>query len=136
MSRLIEIRKEFGEPFVDVVRGFAEMGYSRTATAATLEINLSYFRQLLVRFNLQSCFLPQPKMRRDCRGGNRGKGGWPKGKKRGFAPKHSDEQILAEVGKYNHLYQFMSLADISYATVCRRLGGWKKARALVKEGKC
>lgn len=76
MNKLLAVRKEFGEPFVDVVRGFAEMGYSRRMTANVLNFNLSYFRALCTRFDLHRHFKPQGKMRRDCKGGGVG---WPKG---------------------------------------------------------
>lgn len=40
------IEAEFGEPFWDVVEGFAEMGYSRRQTAEILEIQYSTFARL------------------------------------------------------------------------------------------
>lgn len=79
MTKMLRIRREYGESFCDVVKGYAELGYSRTLTAAVLGINLSYFRQLCSRFDLHRHYKPQGEMRRDCKGGG---GGWPKGRPR------------------------------------------------------
>lgn len=46
IGKIREIEAEFGEPFWDVVRGFAEMGYGRTATAGIL----GYSRVGFLRF--------------------------------------------------------------------------------------
>ncbi len=77
-TKIQAVRKEFDEPFRDVVKGFAEMGYSRMATAEILEFNLSYFRTLCVRFDLHKYFKPQKEMRDECK---HFFVGWPKGKK-------------------------------------------------------
>ena len=72
MTKMMAIRKEYGEPFQEVVKGFAAMRYSKTATAQTLGFNLSYFRQLLTRFNLHDYFYPKGKEQNEsCRAGNR-----------------------------------------------------------------
>ena len=47
MTKAEMIEAEFDEPFDEVIKGFAEMGYSRRAVAEILEINLSYLRLLL-----------------------------------------------------------------------------------------
>ena len=70
MSKLLQTRREYGEPFVEVVKGFAEMRYSKSATASTLGYNLSYFRQLLTRFDLHKYFQPKGTAQNEaCRGG-------------------------------------------------------------------
>lgn len=45
-----EIEQEYGEPFLEIVRGFAEMGYSRSDTAAILGYSRAHFTR---------CVLPQ-----------------------------------------------------------------------------
>jgi hypothetical protein len=79
MNKLIAVRKEYGESFVDVVKGFAAQGNSRTLTARTLGFNLSYFRQLCSRFDLHKHFKPQGEMRDECKQGNLTGRGFPKG---------------------------------------------------------
>lgn len=131
MNKLRQTAKEYGEPFIDVVKGYAEMGYSRRATAEILGYNLSYFRQLCLRFNLHRHFKKQKDMRRECR--RTSGGGWPKGKKRPRPPKYSDKDILAQVRIYNDRNLFMAMADIHIVTVTRRFGSFAKALKLARK---
>ncbi len=130
MNKLMAIRKEYGEPFVDVVRGYAELGYSRTFTAEVLGINLSYFRALCARFDLHKSFLPQGEMRQECKGGSKGGGGWPKGVARPRAVTYSDEQLLAEVRRIPDYSLHRNMGDVDVSTIQGRFGSWKQARAL------
>lgn len=134
MTKIIRIRREFGEPFREVVKGFAEMGYSRRATAEILDINLSYFRQLCTRFDLHRHFKPQREMRPECRSHGGGKG-WLKGKARYVPRKYTDEYLLGLLRKYPDLTycQFENLAPVSASTIQRRFGGWNKARRQANE---
>lgn len=127
MNKMRQISKEFGEPFVDVVRGFAEMGYSRRATAKILNINLSYFRQLCYRLGLHHHFKQQRDMRDECKGHGKG---WPKGKPQTRRSRYTDAEILAEVSKYPVSTLFQSMSAINISTVHRRFGGWTAARRL------
>ena len=131
MTKVHQVRRKFHEPFRDVVKGFAEMGYSRRATAEILEINLSYFRQLCTRFDLHKYFKPQSEMRPECRSRS-SKGGWPKGKPRNVPRKYSDEYLLSLLRKHPDLtyYQFEHLAPVSASTIQRRFGGWSRAREI------
>ena len=131
MNKLLQIRKEFDEPFIDVVKGFAEMGYSRAATAKILEFNLSYFRQLRTRFDLHRHFKPFKDLREDCRSG--GGRGWPKGRARPRRQKYTDEQLLAEVRKYPNFSLFTTMADVDMKTIYRRFGSFTEARRLAVE---
>jgi len=126
MTKIESIEDEFDEPFNDVVRGFAIMGYSKRAVAGILEINLSYFRQILSARDLHKHFKKQKDMREECRGGGN-KGYW-KGKKRPFKPrKYSDEYLLELVSKWPNSHDFMGAAPISYSTVTRRFKmPWQK----------
>lgn len=128
MGKLLEIRKEFGEPFVDVVKGFAEMGYSKTATAKILGIANRYFRDVCRRFDLNK-FFPKTasERRRECRGGGIG---WPKGKPRETSHnKITDTEILAEVAAFPNLRLFRARARFDDRTVRRRFGSFKEAVA-------
>lgn len=127
MNKLMSVRKEFGEPFVDVVRGFAELGYSRTATAEILDFNLSYFRELLDRFDLHQHFLPRAQLRRECKGGGRG---LPKGFKRPREPKYSDDMLLAEVRRIPSYSVARCVGNVNVSTIQNRFGSWTRARQL------
>lgn len=48
-EKIQAIEDEFGEPFVDVIRGFADMGYSRKQVAEILEIPAAQFARLCDR---------------------------------------------------------------------------------------
>ena len=126
-SKMLQVRKEYGESFQEVVKGFAEMGYSRSRVAETLEFNLSYFRELCTRFDLHKHFKQQGEMRVECRRGF-GSKGWPKGKPRPYRPRYSDEDILKEVAIYDVSTLFQSMSDINISTVHRRFGSWQQAK--------
>jgi hypothetical protein len=135
MNKLLAIRLEYGEPFVDVVQGFAKMGYSRRATADVLGVNLSYFRALCKRFDLHKHFLPQAQMRQECRGGVRmGGNGWPKGKARPRGVRYSDEQLLEEVRRIPDYSCFRTMASVDASTVQNRFGTFARARSLAFAG--
>lgn len=117
MSKVSDIEDEFEESFSEVVRGFALMGYSRTATAGILEVNLSYFRMLLTKHDLHKHFKKQKDMREESRSG--GSHYW-KGRKREFKPKYSDEHLLELVAQWPNSRDFMGAAPVAYSTVVRR----------------
>lgn len=76
--KLIDIRKEYGESFVEVVKGFARMGYSMRLTYKTLGIGERRFYKLVARFGLRDLFVKE-NYNEQCQW----KGaGWPKGKSR------------------------------------------------------
>ena len=127
MNKMRQISKEFDEPFTDVVRGFAEMGYSRRATAQILNVSVSTFRKMCDRFNLHRHFPAKRDMRKECKGRA---AGWPKGKKKHRKQQYTDREVLAEVAKYPASNLFSAMADISLSTVKRRFGSWTTARSL------
>ena len=131
-TKVHQVRREFGEPFRDVVAGFAQMGYSRRATAEILEINRSYFCQhLLPRYAQGATWRPQREMRKECRPKGRG---WPKGVPKGSKPRrYSDEELLRLVAKCDTANQFTGFTGIWSSTVRRRFGSWSKAKTLAKE---
>jgi hypothetical protein len=130
--KINDIELEFDEPFDDVVKGFAIMGYSRRAVASILEINLSYFRQLCSKRGLHKHFKKQKDMRPECRKSGPSKG-WPKGKKRPFRPKHSEEFLLACVRQFPNFCDFKTFAPVDASTVSRRFQ--KPWRAIVAKAK-
>lgn len=140
MTKVHQIRREFGEPFRDVVAGFAAMGYSIRATAEILEVNLSYFRKyLLPRYAPDAPWKMQKDMRDECKP-RPSHGGWPKGKKRGISQRkpqrYSDDYLLSLLCAHQDLtYQtFEGLAPVSSSTIVRRFGGWSKARMMAAAG--
>lgn len=56
--RLAAVEAEYGEPFWDVVKGFADEGESVTATAAILGLPRTTFRVLLARHGATGWFRP------------------------------------------------------------------------------
>ncbi|AJF08281.1 hypothetical protein GSUB_17545 (plasmid) [Geoalkalibacter subterraneus] len=126
--KLRQIEEEYGESFEEVVKGFAEMRYSRRRVASILGLNLSYFRSLLEKYDLSGHFLPQKEMRSDCKGHGPG---WPKGKPRPRPPRYNDAQILEQVRKYPNMSMFKVFADIDITTVYRRFGSFAQAREKV-----
>ena len=135
MIKTARVLKEYEEPFIDVVRGFAVMGYSRKATAQTMDINPSWFNKLCERYDLKKHFHRTDYLK-VCK-----PTGHAKGKKinqpqrysgwyllsvlRGYSPRISPE-------RFNEL-QRKPCAD----TYIRRFGSWRKARYLAhrKENK-
>jgi len=132
MLKVMQIRKEFNEPFKDVISGFAEMGYSKRATAEILEIDRGYFYKcLLPRYAPDVTWKKQIDMRPECRA--KGKG-WPKGKSRNNQKKYTDEDLLMVVAKYETVEKFDNKAIPSASTVIKRFGSWNKARRMATCG--
>ena len=52
MRFMDRVEQEFGEPFADVLQGFADMGYGCDTTARMLEYDTSNFRRLLKRHGI------------------------------------------------------------------------------------
>ena len=77
ISAEIRIRKSFGEPPSDVIRGFAKMGMSKRLTAGAMGITTQTLLRLCRRWDIK--FAPQSEMVDQCKPHGTG---WPKGKKR------------------------------------------------------
>ena len=56
MKKVRSIRKEYDEPFPEVVKGMAKLGYSKLATMQTLEFHSQLFRKLLTHYDLHGHF--------------------------------------------------------------------------------
>lgn len=77
-EKLRAIRQEYNEPFREVVRGYAALGYSKTATREVLGFWPQLFHRLLTQFDLHQYFI-----RKNYNDSCVPKGkGWPKGKLR------------------------------------------------------
>lgn len=105
---------------------YAPMGMSMSAVAGELGIEQHVFFRLVRAKGLRHMF-DRSRYSRDCKGGGKG---WPKGKPQVRGPRYSNAEILAEVARYDHPYQFAACADISLSTVVRRFGTWSEAKAL------
>jgi len=126
--KLAAVEREFGEPFDDVIRGFAAMGYSKQAVAKILDFNLSYFRAVLTRRELHGCFLPQAQQRPECKGGGKGA---PSGRPNTWTQrKYSDEHLLRQVKEASTMRDFRDRLRIDPKTVRIRFGSWRRARRL------
>ncbi|HOD97371.1 MAG TPA: hypothetical protein PLT63_01215 [Syntrophales bacterium] len=131
MTKMHQVRKEFGEPFRDVVKGFAIMGYSRKATAEFVEITDSWFNELCERFDLRKHFRRQ---RKDfvsvCK-----PPGHPKGKTIRQPQRYSDEYLLAVLRGYSKRISQVRFNQLQGGRPCadtylKRFGSWRKAREL------
>ena len=128
--KVVAVEAEFDESFYDVVRGFAEMGYSQTATAQVLEFNLPYFRSLLKKFELLGHFLPQSQQRAECRGAVSQRVRGTKRSSYSRAPKYTDEYLLSCVAASSSSYDFHIRFMIDPGTIRNRFGSWKSAKRL------
>jgi len=128
--KVVAVEVEFGEPFADIVKGFAEMGYSRTVTAGALGFNLSYFRNLLKRSDLDAYFLPQAQQRPECRGKGVSRGCGAKRPGNGPAQKYSDAFLLECVASSGSSRRFKDQFSIDPGTVRYRFGSWQIAKKL------
>lgn len=130
MTKVHQVRREFGEPFRDVVAGLAAMRYSKRATAQALSINPSYFIKLCERYKVIDKF---PIKRKDynemCK-----PPGHPKGKKIHQPQRYTDAELLKILSGYSlhitkHRYDYLQQKPCS-DTIFRRFGSWRKAKRL------
>jgi len=124
VTKIQEIRREYNEPFRDVVAGFAMMQYSKRCTAMALGIVPSYFDVYLKRYAPDVKFPLRKDLNESCVPKGRG---WPKGKKRNKPVKYPDELLLSLVRQYKTCREF-GKSGIHYTTVIKRFGSWKKAK--------
>lgn len=131
-ARKIEsVEKEFDEPFNDVIRGFAIMGYSVRALADILKFNRSYLSEVIKKRGLGRYFKRQRDMVKECRPGGKG---WAKGVKRPYNPRYSDDYLLGLVSLWPNYSDFRTFAPVDYSTVTRRFRmQWRKIVALARE---
>jgi len=132
MTKIRQVRNEFKEPFRDVVKGFAIMGYSRKATAQALQISHSYFDELCERFDLKKNFRARKDYLPICK-----PPGHPKGKIIKQPKHYTDSDLLSILRGYlpnisgkrfDELQQGKPCSD----TYLRRFGSWKKAKILAR----
>ena len=132
MSKMHQVRKEFKEPFRDVVQGMAVMGYSPKATAQILEVNPSWFDKLCERFDLKKHFRDRKHYNSTCK-----PPGPPKGTWMNQPQKYSDWYLLSVLRGYSagissirfNQRQKTPCAD----TYVKRFGSWRKAKSLAHE---
>jgi hypothetical protein len=131
MTKIQQIRKEYGETFCNVVKGYAEMGYSRALTAQILGIDRGYFRKLLNRHNLQSHFKPRMEMMPCCRGvGHPGH----TERNRNTAKRRVDDHVLLSwVEKCRTVREFNAKSPHHFSTVRERWGSWTEAKRQARE---
>jgi hypothetical protein len=82
ISAETRIRKEFNEPPSQVIRSFAKMKMSKRLAAGAMGITTQTLLRLCRKWNIE--FVPQSEMVSQCKAHGKG---WPKGKKRPWAPK-------------------------------------------------
>jgi len=115
-TKIQSIRKEFGKPFRDVIRDYADEGYSCHRTAILLGMNDNTLRNYCTQFDLHKYWKPVSERRPECRGVGTEK-------KR----KYTDNELLVFVRNYPTLKQFMASAPVAPGTIYYRFpGGWKE----------
>jgi hypothetical protein len=136
MNHLRRIKNEYNEPAVDVITGFAEMGYSRHMTAKILGMDYGTLKKICERYDLTKHFKPPSEFCAASRPGNRGNGGMKKGQHNPKKPTYSDQFLLYQVKKYGHLStrMFTVFADVSISTIYDRFGSFSGARRMARKG--
>jgi hypothetical protein len=134
MTKVHQVRKEFKEPFRDVVKGFAKMGYSRRATAEFVGITSSWFDQLCERFDLKRHFRPRSEYLPVCKP----RGGHTKGKTIRQPQRYSDWYLLSVLRGYSDRISPARFNQIQGGKPCadtyvKRFGSWRRARMLAHE---
>lgn len=115
-TKIQAVRKEFQEPFRDVVRRFAEDGYSKRLTARILDFDVSQFQKTCKRLGIDN-FLPHREQRKECRPGGKGK---PKGSI-GYKPRtYTDEYLLSVVRSHPVTTYFDDQTGVSVKTIKER----------------
>ena len=84
VSIQIRIRREFGEPPSKVIQDFANMKVSKRLAAGAIGTTTQTLLRLCRQYGIEFC--PRSELVDQCKPKNY-KGGWPKGKKRPWAPK-------------------------------------------------
>lgn len=125
----LEIRKEYGEPMSDVIKGYALMGYSMIATAQAMGISVWAFTRWVKRLEVRHLF-NRADYNDACKPIN-GKNGWPKGKPRLKPNRYTDQELLAFVAKCPAKGRMNDLAGFpAGSTIERRFGSWSRAKML------
>lgn len=119
------ISAEFDAPTIDVIKSFAESGYSKRLTAAALGIGRSTLLDYARRRGI--VFKNRKELRPECKPVHGGKGGWPKGKTRNNPIRLSDAYILSCVREADYGPQ---IRGVSLSTVCKRFRTWRHAKRL------
>lgn len=126
------IRKEFDEPMSDVIKGFAQMGYSMLATSRAMGIGTQAMSAWIKRLGLRHHF-DRSNYNEVCKPINK-KGGWPKGKKRDRRVKYTDRELLSYVATCPQYHKFNERPEFpAGSTVIRRFGSWNNAKCKAKE---
>lgn len=125
MTKIQAIREEFQEPFRDVIKGFAEMGYSRVMTARILDMSNSYLEKLCKVYNLNRYWKPVMERRPECRGKGISK---PR--------KYTDAELFGYVRQYPELSKFKELAPVDHGTIYYRFKGysWEEITRMANNG--
>lgn len=132
MTKIELTEKTYNQPFEEVIKWYASLGYSKAATAIALSFNRRYFFQILAKLGLNRLFDPK-KYNISCRGRGHGKG-WPKGKSRKVERKYTDDQLLNHVRKVRVAWIAEECGPPNKSTIIRRFGSWNKAKQLAFGG--
>lgn len=158
MTALQRIRKENeGQPAREVIRDYAEMGYSKRSVAKNLGISRSTLASICARFDLDKHFdKSQSELRPECRGGGKGmvKGHaflgrrnpilhagniyhpgepmhhylWEKGMGKRICTKYSQEEMLEAVRTYPDVSLFKAMSGMHIDHVYMWFGSFSEAK--------
>lgn len=130
--KLARLEQEFNEPFTEVIKGFAEMGYSISATAEILGFNRKYFSKVINDHQLRVHFKPQAELRPECRGKGASHGAGIKRPGNGGKIRYSNGYLLQQIAAARNSMDFRITNMIDLGTVSNRFGSWGKARKLAE----
>jgi len=122
---LSRIRKEYGS-FERAVTHYAKMGCSPRLTAQYLGICRTTLTRKMKQFSIKNPFRCRKHMVQECRGGN------PQLSRMNQERALTINEMLTEISQYRTIQEFRTYGSFSYATLWRRLGGWKKAQLLIQ----
>lgn len=130
MTTIHRIRKEFGEPFRDVVNGFAIMGCSRNLAAKTMGIDISHLYYLMRQQGIDAPWRKQKDMIDICKA--------PGHKKGDIFPhpqRYSDNDLLDILRGYSPRitvshYNIVQGNRPAASTIIKRFKSWEKAKRL------
>lgn len=129
MTKIQQVRREFGDSFQNVVRGFAEDGISQRLTAASLGMTRTTLVYHCRRFDLLHLFKPRSQQAAICRAV-----GQPKNYRVGPPRKYTLEYVWECIGFSQNSAVLKERFGICRKTVVTYTGmSWSQAKAFSQE---
>jgi hypothetical protein len=127
----LEIKREYGEPLSEVIKGYALMGYSKRAVASALGIHEVTMGRWVERLGLSGRFV-RSAYNDSCKPKTYGGSGRPAGCS--MPRRYTDEQLLAFVADFPSYHALNRAPGVPAGfTIITRFGSWRQAKALVAQ---